>query len=197
MYSGNMGLPHEFDTILAAAELLREDRSILFSFVGDGSRRREVEQEVRRKGMRNVRFQKPVPLSGLSQLLASGDVHLVSMRKGLEGLVVPSKIYGILAAGRPAIMVGSTQNEIAQLLTDSKAGFVVENGRAEELAAVIRNLRDQPDVVAQMGQAGRRYYEQHLGRVRSVAAIINLLANPDSQNEKTYLGRLFSSAVPR
>ena len=172
MHSGNMGRSHEFDTILAAAELLKNDGSVIFVFAGDGQCRQTLIQDVERRNLSNVQFIQPVPLEHLAELLAVAHVHLVSLRQGLEGLLVPSKIYGILAAGRPAIMVGSTRNEVAQLLRDSGAGLMVESGRTEELASAIRNLRDRPDWARQMGQAGREFYEQNLGRDRSVAAIV-------------------------
>lgn len=171
MYSGNMGMAHEFGTILDAAELLQADGSVAFLFVGGGKRRAEVMEESHKRGLRNVRFMEAEPLDRLSDLLGSARVHLVSMREGLEGCLVPSKIYGILAAGRPAIMVGSTNNEVAELLRESGAGFVVGTGRAHEMAASIGRLREEPGLAYRMGQAGRQYYEQRLGRHRSVAAI--------------------------
>ncbi len=100
MYSGNMGMGHEFETMLDAAEMLRDDPSVEFRFVGGGKRRAEVEAGASRRSLDNVRFMEPVPLGGLSALLGSADVHLLSMRPGLEGMLVPSKVYGILAAGR-------------------------------------------------------------------------------------------------
>jgi len=175
MYSGNMGMGHEFGTMLDAAARLRDDRSVEFRFVGGGKRRAEVEAGAERRGLGNVRFMKPVPLRDLSELLGSADAHLLSMRPGLEGMLVPSKVYGILAAGRPAVMVGSTENEAARLIRRSGAGFVVPAGRAGELCSAIRRLRDEPELAPQMGRAGRRYYETRLGRDRSISAIVREL----------------------
>lgn len=180
MYSGNMGMAHEFDTILAAAELLKSDDSVLFLFVGHGKRRPEVMREAQRRRLRNVRFLEPEPLGRLSELLASARVHLVSMQEGMEGYLVPSKVYGTMAAGRPALMVGSVRNEVAQLLADSGSGFAVKTGRAHELAALIRWLHERPDLARRMGQAGRRYYERHLGRERSVPQIIGALTGREA-----------------
>jgi colanic acid biosynthesis glycosyl transferase WcaI len=112
-----------------------------------------------------------VPLEGLSGLLGSADAHLLSMRPGLEGMLVPSKVYGIMAAGRPAIMVGSTENEAARLLLRSGAGFVVPVGDAAAICSAVRLLMDEPRLAHNMGRAGRRCYDAHLGRDRSVATI--------------------------
>jgi len=181
MYSGNMGMGHEFDTILDAAERLRRDPTIRFVFVGTGRRRAEVMEAARRRRLGNVQFGQPQPLGRLSELLGSARVHLVSMREGLEGILVPSKIYGIMAAARPAVMVGSTRNEVARLLAESGGGFTVGTGRPAELAALIGSLRDQPDVARRMGQAAREYYECHLGRDRSVAAIVEVVCGSSKQ----------------
>jgi glycosyltransferase involved in cell wall biosynthesis len=181
MYSGNMGVAHEFDTILDAAEQLEGDDSVLLLFVGDGKRRGEVAREVAKRGLGNVRLEPRVPLGRLSELLGSAGVHLVSMREGMEGILVPSKVYGILAAGRPAVMVGSTQNEVADLVRDSGAGFVVGAGEAGKLAAAVRQLRDRPGLARRMGAAGRRYYERRLGRDRSVRAIVQAVTGADGR----------------
>lgn len=174
MYSGNMGMVHEFETILDAARLLQED-DVLFLFVGDGKRRQEIADGARARGLRCVRFMPPQPLGRLSQLLASAHVHLVSMRPAAAGLIVPSKIYGILAAGRPAIMVGPPENEASQALQSSGSGFTVANGRPEEVAQIVRRLRDHPRLGARMGRAARAYYEASLGRDHSVPRIVRAL----------------------
>ncbi len=171
MYSGNMGMGHEFETMLDAAAMLRGDGSVEFRFVGGGKRRAELEAGAARRGLDNVRFMESVPLGNLSALLGSADVHLLSMRPGLEGMLVPSKVYGILAAGRPAIMVGSTENEAAGLIRRSGAGFVIPVGDAAGLCRAVRRLRDEPGLARRVGRAGRLCYETHLGRDRSVATI--------------------------
>jgi glycosyltransferase involved in cell wall biosynthesis len=97
------------------------------------------------------------------------------MLPGVEGCIVSSKIYGIMAVGQPVIMVGSTKNEISDLLARSGAGFSVGQGCADELAGRIRELRDSPETARNMGEAGRRYYEEQLGRKRSLAKLVGII----------------------
>jgi colanic acid biosynthesis glycosyl transferase WcaI len=191
MHSGNMGMAHEFETILDAAELLKADNAILFVFAGDGKRRSEIVRESERRGLTNIRFMPPAPLGSLSRLLGSAAVHLVSMRQGVEGCLVPSKVYGIMAAARPAIMVGSTRNEVAALLRASGSGFTIVRGGAHELAAAIRQLRERPGLAARMGEAGRRYYERRLGRDRSVAAIVGVVTGEAARATVREDGQVF------
>lgn len=178
MYSGNMGLAHEFDTILAAAARLRDTPRITFYMVGQGKRRAEVEREAVGRGLGNITFMDPVPLDGLSDLLAAADVHLVSMREGVQGIVVPSKIYGILAAGRPAVMIGPRDSQVARLIQDSGAGHVVGVGGDARLAELLAALADPNAETLRLGRAARQYYESHLGRDRGVARIVSTLAVP-------------------
>jgi glycosyltransferase involved in cell wall biosynthesis len=170
MYSGNMGLAHEFDTVLDAARLLDEE-DFLFLFAGEGKRMDEVREGVKRRGLKRVRFLKSQPIERLSESLASADVHLITMRPNVEGLVVPSKIYGILASGRPAAMVGPRDNEIAGLLDSSRSGIVIPNGDAAGLADYLRRLRNHPDLALTMGRAACKYYQSHLGRHRNLPTI--------------------------
>jgi glycosyltransferase involved in cell wall biosynthesis len=172
MYSGNMGMGHEFDTFLDAAALLREVPDMQFVFVGRGKRRPAVEQRVQAEELPNVRFEESVPLEALSDLLASARVHLLSMRPEVDGCLVPSKAYGILAAGRPCIMVGPRRSDVGQLLEQSQAGLVVRRGDGRQLARALKRMREHPEMATGMGRAGRNYYETHLGRDRSVRRIV-------------------------
>jgi glycosyltransferase involved in cell wall biosynthesis len=103
MYSGNMGRGHEFETILGAAAKLQADARFVFLFVGGGNQRGPLGIEVERLGITNIRFKPYQRREHLGLSLTVGDVHLISLRQELEGLIVPSKFYGILAAGRPVL----------------------------------------------------------------------------------------------
>ncbi len=143
-YSGNLGRAHEIDTLLAAAELLREDPSVVFLMVGGGARMQELRERVDEARLRNFRFQPYQPRERLADSLAAADVHLASLLPSLEGLIVPSKMYGILAAGRPCIFIGDVDGEIARLLREAQCGESVSCGAAAELANLIRTFQHDP-----------------------------------------------------
>ena len=145
LYSGNMGVSHTFDEVLQVARQLKEDPQILFLFVGRGSRRKEIENAIQSDQLANVRllpFQAP---ERLAQSLSLADVHLVTLRQGFEGLVVPSKTYGALASGRPILYLGDPSGEIAKLVTDQKVGVAVPLGDPGLLCQEILAYRDDPD----------------------------------------------------
>ncbi|MSQ73448.1 MAG: glycosyltransferase WbuB [Betaproteobacteria bacterium] len=140
-YSGNMGRAHEFDTILGAAQRLASDAAaIVFLFIGGGAQRRMIEAGARRMGLSNVGFQPYQDRAGLSFSLGVADVHLVSQRPEVEGYVFPSKLYGILAAGRPVVFIGEREGEIGLLVERERIGVAVRQGDAQGLADQVRRL---------------------------------------------------------
>jgi glycosyltransferase involved in cell wall biosynthesis len=155
-YSGNMGRAHEFDTILDAAQrLARKAEAIGFLFIGGGAQRRMVEDEVRGRGLRNVEFRPYQDRVGLSLSLGVGDIHLVSQRPEVEGYVFPSKLYGILAAGRPLVFIGDREGEISLLVEREGIGVAVRQGDAAGLADQLVRLAGDAVLREAMGARAR------------------------------------------
>jgi len=171
-YSGNMGRAHEFDTILQAARLVqaaeakRADASAeirertVFLFIGGGARRVSIEGKGRGLGLSGLALKPYQPREKLADSLGAADVHLASLRPELEGLILPSKIYGILAAGRPVVFVGAEDGEIGELVRRENVGFVVKPGKDAELAGILMRLRDNEPLRLQMGARARRVFEE-------------------------------------
>jgi glycosyltransferase involved in cell wall biosynthesis len=167
MYSGNFGLGHDAQTIIGAMRALKDDAGIRFVFIGGGKRRKEVEAAVGEFGLKNVMFEEYRPREELSRSLSAGDVHLISLREGVEGIMVPSKMYGIMAVGRPSLFVGHPSSEISRVLEESGSGVTVREGDWAGLAARIIALRDDPARRLEMGERGRAAIA---GRYDSTAA---------------------------
>lgn len=158
-YSGNMGRAHEFQTILDAAVALREERDIVFLFIGGGAQQSWLAQEAARLQV-NAVFQPYQPREMLAQSLGVADAHFVSLRPELEGLVVPSKFYGILAVGRPVVFIGDANGELGREVAAAKCGFAVREGDAAGLVAAIRTLRDDAALCGRMGSSARRVFDE-------------------------------------
>ncbi len=139
-YSGNLGRGHDFSTILDAAKLLQGHVDIVFLFIGGGAQLSLVKQKVAEEGLSNVVFQPYQPREQLSESLSVPDVHLISLKPSLEGLIVPSKFYGIIAAGRPSIFIGDTEGEIARILVKNQCGIAIQHGDGEKLAQQLLQL---------------------------------------------------------
>lgn len=147
MYSGNLGVAHDFETILVLVALIQKELpSMRFVLVGDSPRHEIWTKRARNMGIHRVTrlpFQQRHALGGL---LGAADAHLVSQKPETQGLLVPSKFYGIVAAGRPVILVGSRDSELGRQVLESQLGAVVEPGQAASgVRDALRTLRSAQD----------------------------------------------------
>jgi glycosyltransferase involved in cell wall biosynthesis len=175
LYSGNLGLAHEFETALGAAELLRDRADVLFAFVGGGPRLEETRRVARDRGLPNVEFRPYVARDLLGESLTAGDVHLVTLREAMPGLLVPSKIYGILAAGRPTLYVGPDRGEIFEILAQGECGLRVANGDAAGLAEAVRGYADEPERCREQGRRARELFERRFTKRECLARFMGIL----------------------
>jgi glycosyltransferase involved in cell wall biosynthesis len=157
-YSGNLGRAHEFDTLLGAAQMLSSDSKFVFLMIGSGAKTEALKRAVATQDLRNFHFLPYQPREALEDSLAAADVHLVSLLPALEGLIVPSKLYGILAAGRPLIYIGDPDGEIARLVQRAALGERVSVGDSIGLSAAIRHLESGCETRASMGARAREIF---------------------------------------
>ncbi len=160
-YSGNMGRAHEFDTVLSAASRLSQEKQVVFLFIGDGKRRKAIEAACIHKNINNIVFKPFQPYENLSESLSAADAHLVCLRPELEGFIVPSKFYGILAAGRPVLNIGSAAGETGRLIQTIGCGSNFDAGQGAALAETIRRWSRKPAEADEMGRRGRAYFEKN------------------------------------
>jgi glycosyltransferase involved in cell wall biosynthesis len=175
-YSGNLGRAHEIDTLIEAAALLREQATIVMLMVGGGALMAELRQRVAARGLANFRFLPYQQRELLADSLGAADVHLACLRPELEGLIVPSKFYGILSAARPVIFIGDADAELARLVRAEHCGIAVRTGDAAALRDAILLLRDQPELRWSMGRGARRLLLERYSRDCAVERWQRLLA---------------------
>ncbi|NCZ89822.1 MAG: glycosyltransferase WbuB, partial [Actinobacteria bacterium] len=156
MYAGNVGYSQSLDMVV---EVARAMPSVVFVINGDGSARESLESSAR--GLANVKFADYQPIERLSEVLATGDIHLVPLRSGLARVSVPSKTYSIMASSRPVIAAIDPDTEIPRLLERSGAGVSVAPDDADALRAAITKLVDAPTVRESLGKNGREWVERH------------------------------------
>jgi colanic acid biosynthesis glycosyl transferase WcaI len=174
-YSGNFGLGHDAETVFGAMLALKEDDGIRWVIVGDGVMRPVVEEFVKTHKIANVLLKPYQEREALGTLLSLGDVHLVLMVPGFDGVILPSKLYGVLSAGRPAIFVGPDTSEIARVITENHCGMVVQNGNSEGLVQVLNELRANPTIGLTLGHRGRKVLESKYSMTHACRAWRELL----------------------
>jgi glycosyltransferase involved in cell wall biosynthesis len=166
MYSGNAGLVHRFDEVTAAMQQLKAHPHLFFLFAGGGPRRKDVEAFARANDIRNFRYLSYFPREQLKYSLSLGDVHLLTLREDMAGIAVPSKLYGIMASGRPVVMVGPRASEPAETIAEAEVGFVVDPAEhpgqgGQRLAGHLLQLYEDPALRAALGA---RAYDVYLER---------------------------------
>jgi len=174
MYSGNLGVGHDVETFIDAAKRLRTIRpQVMFLFVGGGKRRDEAADLA--SGLDNVRFLPYQPRDMLAQSLSAGDVHLASLRQGFEGLVVPCKLYGVMAAGRPLFYVGPAASELARVVDEDDLGWTGRPGDVDGLTAAIVHAVDEPAETSARGERARQVFDERYGIELSIQRWCRLL----------------------
>ena len=152
LHAGNLGFAGSWDTILEAARRL-ESGNTDFVFVGDGAQRPAVQE--RANGLGNVRFLPFYSQQLLPQVLGAADLHLVTIRRGLEGLVVPSKLYPILAAGRPVLAVAPPESDVARIVQSYGCGLVADPDDPAEVAEAIRRVQADRGLLDEMARRAK------------------------------------------
>jgi colanic acid biosynthesis glycosyl transferase WcaI len=152
LHAGNLGFYGAWGTLVAAAQKLA-DEGIGLVFVGDGAQRAQIETAA--SGCKNVRFLPFFPVSKIASVLAAADAHVVTIKRGLEGVIVPSKMYGILAAGKPILAVAPRESDVAQI--GEARGFAIsaDPDDAYEVAGAVRQLFRDAERLRKMGEAAR------------------------------------------
>jgi colanic acid biosynthesis glycosyl transferase WcaI len=157
-YSGNMGRTHDIEGLVEAA---RRAPDVHFLFIGSGARRGSLESAVDRDGLRNITLLPARPRQELRTLLNACDVAIFSFVPGMAGISVPSRLYNILAAGKPIVAAVDEESEMARVVREENVGWVVPPGRPEQMAEALLLARSRPEVLFEMGVRARRAAEQY------------------------------------
>jgi colanic acid biosynthesis glycosyl transferase WcaI len=171
VHAGNLGFYGAWETLITAVRELEAD-GVGLVFVGDGAQRERIEALA--KETKNVRFLPFFPAGKIPSVLAAADAHVITVKRGLEGVVVPSKLYGILAAGKPILAVAPKETDAASL--GSKFGFAVsaDPDRPEKVVAAIRSLVGDEAKVQAMGRAARAVAPDY-DRVKELQKFVKII----------------------
>jgi glycosyltransferase involved in cell wall biosynthesis len=152
-YSGRLGAKHNLEPLIDAARML-SDTDVHFQFVGEGAKKPKLQEMVARYGLTNVQFLPYQPMDRLAETLSAGDISVVCLEMGHTGISVPSKAYGVMAAGTPILGMLDPLGEIAQTIKETGCGVLVDEN-PDDVASTIRELMADPDRIREMGDAAR------------------------------------------
>jgi len=177
LYSGNIGLSQDLTTIVRAADKLRNYEEILFLFIGDGGELNKLKEMVKENNLTNVKFLPYQPKEYLPYSLTSSDISIVALERGIEGLAVPSKIYGILASRRAVLGLVGENSEVADIIENAECGFRVDQGDVNGLVEKIKYIYKNPEILRNMGKNSREYFEEHFTRRQMTRKYYKILEN--------------------
>ena len=152
VHAGNLGFYGAWNTLITAARNLASE-GVSLVFVGDGAQRSQIEAAAGASG--NIRFLDFFPASKIPSVLAAADAHVITVKRGLEGVVVPSKMYGILAAGKPIVAVAPKETDAVSLGVQRGFAVAADPDRPAEVVDTVRALTSDPSKLKAMGEAAR------------------------------------------
>jgi glycosyltransferase involved in cell wall biosynthesis len=178
LYSGNLGLAHDTDTIYGAMRELQDDPQFRFIFAGSGPRRVELESRCRAAGFTNVEFRPSSSRGRLGESLCAGDIGLVTQIPVTLGSLVPSKIYGLMAAGRPLLFTGPKESTPARIIRRYQCGWQIDCGDVGGLVRLLLHLRASPAEVSEAGKRARAAFERDFDLAQGVKRIGSIIGAP-------------------
>ena len=188
LYSGNLGLAHDLDTLLGTMRALRDDARFRFLFVGTGGRRKALTDFLEANGIGSAELRPFVDRDKLSEGLAAGDIGLVTQQESACGSVVPSKVYGILAAGRPLLFIGPSSATPARIIRRHGCGWHFACGDVTGVTAMLQHLAGNRHLVLEAGARARQALLSFYDLPQSVDRIADILGAAPRTGHKTRAG---------
>ncbi len=175
LYSGNLGLSHDIDTIIQAMRQFRNDSRFIFTFAGGGAEKAKLQKMCSVENIKNARFLSYSSRDRLGDHLTQADIGLVTERPASIGTVVPSKVYGLMAAARPILFVGPREATPDILIRRFDCGWQIDPGDSESLVVLLESLAENREAIWASGRRARRAFEQHYDLPHGVARVAALL----------------------
>jgi colanic acid biosynthesis glycosyl transferase WcaI len=187
MHSGNVGLSQNLETLIEAAEQLRRYPAIVFVIVGEGVKKSSLEAMAEFNQLANVLFLPYQPKALLRESFGAADVFVISLKRGLAGYIVPSKLYGVLASGKPYIAAVDSDSEVAAITKACDCGLLAEPGNAKDLAEKILMLHRDRALAERLGANGRRssFHYDRSNQIRAYFELFRKLTRPETKTSRT------------
>jgi glycosyltransferase involved in cell wall biosynthesis len=180
-FSGNLGRYIEVDSVLNTAKALQKNKDILFLFIGNGRKRKKIEEFKIKNNLNNIQIFDYLPYEQKCFSLSSGDIALILMNKGTKGVVVPSKTYELMSAGKPLIAVTEPGTEIEKIIKEAKNGYVINPGDSDSLKKSILNLYRDQNRAKLMGEISRKFVIGNFKKNLITQKYLSLIQEKSSQ----------------
>jgi glycosyltransferase involved in cell wall biosynthesis len=179
MHSGNIGFSQDFSSLMRSVPMVKNASRLKLVFIGAGAARETLDREIEALGFENVVFLPFQPSEMLSYSLGMADLHIIALKAGMAGAIVPSKVYGIMAAGRPYLAITDKESEPARLIEECGCGLWAPPGDTKAIAGAIEWAMANKDKLEEMGRRGRRAAEERFDKEVVIRKWLELLAGFD------------------
>ena len=175
LYSGNMGLTHDIDTIINAAKILKDDKKIIFLIIGEGPGYEKVRQFIYNFNIKNLKLFPFQEQKKLKYILPLASISLVSLNAGLEDFLIPSKTFFYLSAGSPLISISNLKSDLSNLIIKNNIGLVSNPGDSDDLASKIKQLQSDPNLLKVMKKNARDLVKNNYSKEIVLSDLIKIL----------------------
>lgn len=182
LYSGNIGEKQDWDLFIKVVELIPENENIKFIIVGDGARKKSLEDES--NDFKNVEFFDPVPYSELFSLLSSTDAHFLFQKNDVVDTVMPSKILGMMASGKISLVAGNQDSEVNSIFTKHKTGIFTSSGKAEEIVDIIFSIKNNPSNFENFERNAQKYVKENFSKDNVLSKFLDSLEEFNNTHEE-------------
>lgn len=162
MYSGNIGLYYDLENLIKVIGRFKDREDVVFAFIGEGTVKQTLVDYVEENNLENVKFIPYQPKEDLIYSLNAGDIHWVVNAKGIKGVSVPSKLYGVMAAGKTVLGVLEEGSEARLIIEDCKCGVCIEPGKYDEVYEKLKNILDNIKEYKNIGMSGKDYVDRFI-----------------------------------
>lgn len=185
MYSGNIGLYYDLENIIKVIGEFKDREDVVFAFIGDGTVKSKIEEYVTNNNLNNVTFIPYQDKADLIYSLNAADIHWVVNAKGIKGVSVPSKLYGVMAAGKPVLGVLDEGSEARLIVEECNCGVCIEPGNYKEISRNIEYILNNKELIKSLGQNGRKYLEVNLTKDVSINKYKETILSLDNKKALT------------
>lgn len=183
MYSGNIGLYYDLENIIKVIGEFKDREDVVFAFIGDGTVKSKIEEYVTNNNLNNVTFIPYQDKADLIYSLNAADIHWVVNAKGIKGVSVPSKLYGVMAAGKPVLGVLDEGSEARLIVEECNCGVCIEPGNYIEISRNIEYILNNKELIKSLGRNGRKYLEVNLTKDVSINKYKDTILSLDYKKE--------------
>ena len=163
-YAGNMGYPHDIESLVDAAKFFSQNQKIQFLFIGSGVKRAWLEEQIKINSLNNITLLDSRPRSDQNNFLNACDIAVSALIKGMSGISVPSRMYNIMAAGKPVVAIGDEESELGIIIREEKVGWIAPPGKVSAFVNAILEAESNPDLLVDMGRRARLLVEEKYSR---------------------------------